>query len=342
MGLKLYLEKLAAGEQLQESESLEAMQQIIDGVVSESQVGAFLMGLACRPIAGEELAGFVKCLKSKATMIKPKVEPVLDTCGTGGDRANTFNISTTAAFIAAGAGAYIAKHGNRAITSSCGSADVLEALGANVTLTKDEAAQILDEVGITFFFAPEFHPTLKKIAPLRLQLEIRSVFNILGPLVNPADARHHLIGVYDKKLCLPVAEALHLLGSVRAIVVHNEEGMDELGLKGENSIVQLEGGKVVATTFKATELKLPEKGVRELAGGDPAANAQTLRFILEGKEKGPKRDVALLNAAFALVAAGLAPSPEEGLKQAIEALDQGKAAEKLSRFLEAAKAVKAA
>lgn len=341
MALRPYIEKLLNREHLQESESLEAMQQIMDGAARDIEIAAFLVALRSKGEAPQELAGFVKCMKTKALMIKSKMEPVVDTCGTGGDKANTFNISTTAAFIASGAGAFVAKHGNRGVTSRCGSADVLEALGAQITLTPDQAANVLDEVGITFFFAPNFHPAMKNVAAVRKALGIRTVFNLLGPLANPANARHHLLGVYSEELCAKIAETLRILGSERAYVVYNSEGMDELGLKGENTIAVLQGGKVEMTTMKAKDLGMTEKGVREFAGSDPAANAQTLRFVLEGKDKGPKRAVCVLNAAYALMAAGIASTPQEGIEKANQSIDSGKAAEKLEKFIEATKAATA-
>lgn len=334
MPLKPFLQKLAAGESLQESEAMEAMRQIMDGNASDSQIGAYLMGLRMKGETAEEIAGCAKAMKDKALMIKSKSDLVVDTCGTGGDAQNTFNISTAAAFIAAGAGVYVAKHGNRAVSSSCGSADVLEALGVKLDLDPSACAEVLDEVGICFLFAPKFHPAMKHAAKPRKELGLRTIFNLLGPLSNPANARHQLLGVYDASLCELMCKALRGLGSLRAFVVHNDQGMDELGLKGNNTIAELKGGEVSVTTKTAKDFGLEEKDVKQLAGGDVQACAATLKSILEGKEKGSKRTVAVLNAAFAILVADKATGLEEALKTAEEAIDSGAAAEKLARLVE--------
>ncbi len=328
---------------LSRAEVKAAVEMLLDATVADEAKADFLTALAQKGETAAEIAGFAEELRARA--IDPRIDParfggvVLDVVGTGADMAHTFNISSCVVFIAAAAGIAVAKHGNRAITSKCGSADVLAALGAKIELSPEAARRCLESVGVTFFFAPAFHPAFKAIAPVRKKLaerKQRTVFNILGPLVNPARPTHQLVGVFDRALVAKYADVLRLLGLKHAMVVHGD-GLDELSTMGVNTVAELWGGRVELTErdFRVpnTELRLMTVKREELAGGDPAACAVILREILAGKDRGPRRDIVLLNAAAALVVSDRVTSFEAGWKLAAELIDNGGARKKLERFV---------
>jgi anthranilate phosphoribosyltransferase len=302
-----------------------AVAALLDPAIADDAKGDFLTTLARKGETAEEIAAFALELRARA--VDPGLTPShrLDIVGTGADGANTFNISSCTMFVAAAAGIVVAKHGNRAVTSKCGSADVLAALGANIELPPEAARRCLDEVGVTFFFAPLYHPAFKVIAPVRKKLRQRTIFNILGPLLNPAKPTHQLVGVFDRALVGKFADVLRLLGLKRFLVVHGD-GLDELTTFGPNTVAGID-----------VQLPPPQPGsaLPDLTGGDPGTNAGIVRDILAGKERGPKRDIVLLNAAAALVVAEVADNFEQGQKRAAELIDTGAAADRLARFVAA-------
>jgi anthranilate phosphoribosyltransferase len=301
-----------------------AMACVMDGSATPGQIGAFLAALRVRGETYEELVGFAQAMRERVVKVKVGREPLLDTCGTGGDGSGTFNISTTVAFVAAGAGAAVAKHGNRSVSSRCGSADVLEALEVKTQVSPKVMARCVAEAGIGFLFAPSLHPALKHAGPVRKELRARTVFNLLGPMANPAGARRQLLGVYAAALVPVVAKALAELGSVEAIVVSSRDGMDEFSLSASSVVAHVKKGKVRAYELDSRSLGFKRTGLHELKGGSAAQNAKILLAVLRG-EKGAPRDVTLLNAAAALMAAGLAADWKEGLSRAAQSIDSGKA-----------------
>jgi anthranilate phosphoribosyltransferase len=331
--IKEAITALVERRELARLEAEAVMGEIMRGEATPAQVAAFVTALRLKGETVDEIAGLAAALRAHARVITSS-EDLLDTCGTGGDGAATFNISTAAAFVAAGAGVKVAKHGNRAASSRCGSADVLEALGMRLDLTPEEAARCLRETGMVFLFAPAFHPALKHAAVPRREIGIRTVFNLLGPLANPAGARRQLLGVADGALVRRLAEVLLRLGAERALVVHGEDGLDELTVTGPSRVCELRGGALLEYSVTPESLGLKRADPASLAGGDAAANAQILKRVLGG-EPGPRREVVVLNAAAALVAAGRTDGLASGLELARESLDSGRAAgalEKLVRF----------
>jgi anthranilate phosphoribosyltransferase len=281
----------------------------------------------------DEVVGFARAMRAHAAPIpcRSRPESLFDTCGTGGDGLHSFNISTVSAFVVAGAGVPVAKHGNRSISSRCGSADVLEALGVNVRLTPEQVAASIDDVGIGFLFAPLIHPAMRHAQPIRADLKMRTVFNILGPLTNPAGAGAQVVGVFEKRLVGLLAEALRRLGAQRAFVVHGSDGLDEITTTGPSLLAEAANGKVVERTVTPEDFGLPRARPEDLTGGDRDANAAILRAILGG-EPGPKRDIVIANAAAALVAAGLAADFRLGAERAAESIASGKARAKLEEL----------
>ncbi|MFI5350781.1 MAG: anthranilate phosphoribosyltransferase [Elusimicrobiota bacterium] len=318
------LKHLMAGRDLTRAEARAAMGAVLDGGASDAQIGAFLAALRVRGETVPEITGFAEAIRSRARRVIVRRKPLLDTCGTGGDDAGTFNISTTVAFIAAGAGAAVAKHGNRAVSSRSGSADVLEALGVRTDLTPARAARCVEDIGVGFLFAPSHHPGFARVAPLRRQLAARTVFNLLGPLCNPAGAPSQLVGVYSIALVRPVAEALRALGGERALVVAARDGLDEMSLSSATVVARLAGGRVSLEEVTPESVGLRRRPLSALAGGDSKHNARILRSILSGKAGAP-REACLLNASAALQAAGLAKNWREGLALAAESIDSGRA-----------------
>lgn len=326
------LAKLADRTNLSEQEAEEVMGEIMAGQATPAQIAAYLMGLRQKGETVDEIAGSARAMRARATRIRVGSPVVVDTCGTGGDGAHTFNISTTAAFVAAGAGLTVAKHGNRSISSKSGSADVLRALGVNLDLSPERVADCVNEVGIGFLFAPLYHGAMKHCAGPRQEMGIRTLLNVLGPLTNPAGATHQVLGVYDAKLTEVLAKVLLQLGSQHCLVLHGMDGLDELTLCDRTKVSEGKGGVVSNYFITPEELGLARVPRKELTGGTPEENARITRDILHG-QKGPKRDVVVLNAAAAIVAGEQAKTLKDGIRVAQQAIDSGAAAEKLDRLV---------
>jgi len=332
--IKETIKKLSGKQNLSKAEAYETMNEIMTGSAAESQIAAFLMALRLKGETVDEIAGCAQSMREKAVQIRSQKDRIIDTCGTGGDAAGTFNISTTAAIIASAAGAVVAKHGNRAVSSKCGSADVLKGLGVNIEIPPERVAQILEEVGITFLFAPLMHGAMKFAAPVRRDLGIRTIFNILGPLTNPAGAKRQLLGVFDESLTEPMAGVLRELGSEHAIVVHGDGGFDELSTLGRSTVSELRNGIITTYQIDAQGLGVRRAKLEDLKGGDVEMNVQLIRSILDGKE-GPRTDIAVLNAGAALIVAGRAGTLEQGMDVARHAVESGAALQKLNHWIEA-------
>jgi anthranilate phosphoribosyltransferase len=323
------LSQLVEGRHLTQAQAQAAMLDIMHGNASPTYIAAFLVALRMKGETIEEVTGFASAMRDMMVTVKPTVRPLVDTCGTGGDSLKTFNISTAAAFVAAGAGVAIAKHGNRAVSSKCGSADVLEALGVRIDLPAEQVSACIDEIGIGFMFAQAMHPAMKHAGPVRKEMAIRTVFNMLGPLANPALAQAQVLGVYSPTLTEYHAQVLKNLGSQRAFVVHGLDGLDEISTIGETQISELRNGEVLTYTITPEELGIQRVKVDDLRSGvDAKKNGEILRHILEG-EQGPRRDIVLVNAAAALVAAEKTDDLSAGLVLAAESIDSGKALAKL-------------
>ncbi len=332
MTIKEALACLLEGQSLSETDAETVMEQIMRGDATPAQIGGFLIALRLKGETVDEITGFARAMRRNAVAIRPRRQPLVDTCGTGGDESGTFNISTTAAFVIAGAGLAVAKHGNRSVSSKCGSADVLEVLGVSLTISPEEVSTCIDEVGIGFLYAPLLHPAMKHAIGPRREMGVRTVFNILGPLTNPAGAQVQVLGVYDGALTEVMAKVLNALGAQAAFVVHGAAGLDELSTVGPNLVTRLQDGQVHTFTLDPLEFGLPRAALSDLAGGDAQENAGIVRDILAGKP-GPTRDVVLLNAACALVAGGLAHDLIEGLTLATESIDSGAAQSKLTELV---------
>jgi len=326
------ISRAVVGDDLAVAEAEAVMGTIMAGEATDAQIGGLLVALRMKGEAVDEIAGFARAMRQSAVRVPITTRPLVDLCGTGGDGRNTFNISTTAAFVVAGAGVAVAKHGNRSVSSRCGSADVLEALGVRLDLSPGEIGRCIDEAGIGFLYAPVLHPAMKHAIGPRREMGVRTVFNLLGPLTNPAAADVQLLGVFDPSLTELLAEALRSLGSRAALVVHGGGGLDELSTLGPNRVSRLSDGAIHTTTLDATTLGLSPARLADLAGGDAAANARILRDVLDGRP-GPKRDVVLLNAAAVLVAAERASDLAEGLSIAAEAIDSGAARGRLDALV---------
>ncbi len=323
--------KLVEQQDLTQEEAAQAMRQIMEGGATPAQIAAFLIALRMKGESIEEITGCARVMREKAIHIRAPYPNVIDTCGTGGDGSQTFNISTTAAFVVAAAGVPVAKHGNRAMSSRCGSADLLQALGVAIELTPEMAETCLAEVGMTFLFAPLFHSAMKYAIGPRREIGVRTIFNILGPLTNPAGAKHQILGVSRKELAEPMARVLANLGCSRAFVVHGADGLDEITSTGETHITALDAGQIRSYSIRPEQFGLRRAPLGALAGGEAAQNAAITMAVLEGKP-GPRRDVVLLNAAAALAVAGTAPDLHTGLQLAAQAIDSGAALEKLRRL----------
>ncbi len=330
--IKDAIAKLAERTNLSEQEAEEVLSEIMDGAATSAQIAAYLMGLRQKGETVDEIAGSARAMRARATRIQVGSSIVIDTCGTGGDGGHTFNISTTAAFVVAGAGLTVAKHGNRSVSSKSGSADILSALGVQIDLPPERVADCINEVGIGFLFAPLFHGAMKYCAGPRQEMGIRTLLNVLGPLTNPAGATHQVLGVYDAKLTEVMAKVLVQLGSQHCFVLHGMDGLDELTICDRTKVSEGKAG-VVSNYFVAPEeFDLPRVHKKEIAGGTPEENARITREILQGK-KGPKRDIVCLNAAAAIVAGQQAKTLKDGLRVARQALDSGAAADKLDRLV---------
>ena len=323
--------QLMDGRDLSRAEAHEVMGTIMRGEASAAQIGGFLVALRVKGETAAEITGCAEAMREHVVPVRPERDDLVDTAGTGGDGARTFNISTAAALVAAAAGAGVAKHGNRAVSSQSGSADVLEALGFRLELEPAAVARSIDELGFGFMFAPTHHPAMSHAAPVRRELGIRTIFNVLGPLTNPAGARAQVVGVYAPELAPTVAQVLADLGARRAFVVHGAHGIDELSPAGPNLVCEVDGAKVRRWNLDPLELGVPRCSPDELRGGSPADNAAGLRAVFEGANGG-RRSAVLLNAAGAIAASGHARDLREGLALAREALDSGAAAERLDEL----------
>jgi len=325
------ISRLVENHDLARVEMVEVMNEIADGGASPAQVGALLAALRLKGETVEEITGAAEVMRARVDRVRVAQEVFVDTCGTGGDGRHTFNISTGAAFAVAGAGVCVAKHGNRAVSSRAGSADVLAALGVNVEASKEVVERAIAEVGIGFLFAPRLHPAFKAVAGIRRELGVRTVFNLLGPLANPAGARHQVMGVYEARWVPVLGGVLSQLGARHAFVVHGE-GLDEITVAGMTHVCEVRDGNIDRYSMVPEDLGLPRHPVEELAGGDAADNARILRDVLDG-QKGAPRDAVLANAAAALVSAGAAQDLRHGVRVAEEALDGGAAREKLRELV---------
>jgi anthranilate phosphoribosyltransferase len=322
------LESLIKRIDLSEEDMTELVTEIMSGNATDAQIGAVMAALATKGETFSELAGAARAMRRKATRIQTNADVVVDTCGTGGDGSNTFNISTTAAFVVAACEVAVAKHGNRSISSKCGSADLLEALGVNLQVGPETVEESVRQIGIGFLFAPMFHGAMRHAAKARKDLGVRSIFNMLGPLTNPAGANCQLIGVYAPELTEMFARALQLLGARRAFVVHGHEGLDEISVCAPTRVSELNNGTIRTYDLSPEQLLDRRADPADMAGGTPAENAQITTRILSG-ETGPKRDVVVVNAAAALIAAGAARDFSDGIRKAQAAIDDGRAKEKL-------------
>ena len=327
------LAELLEGRELTREDAREAMGAIMTGEATPAQIGGFLVALRLKGETPDEIAGFAEAIRGRVLAVHPRRDDLVDTAGTGGDGQATINISTGAALVAAAAGAAVAKHGNRAVSSASGSADVLEALGFSLEAPPERIARSIDELGFGFLYAPTHHPGFRHAASVRRELATRTVFNVLGPLTNPAGARAQIVGVYEPSLVRTIAEVLARLGARRAFVVHGAFGVDELSPAGPNLVCEVVDGGVREREVDPLDLGVPRCAPEELRGGSPAENAAALRAIVAGEEQGGRRDAILLNAAGAIAAGGHADDLRDGLELARETLDSGAAAERLEALV---------
>jgi len=325
--------KVVEGVNLSESEMTSTMNEIMEGGATEAQIGSFMTALRMKGETVDEVTGAARSMRQKATRIDARAQVIVDTCGTGGDGMNTFNISTTAAFVVAAAGITVAQHGNRAVSSACGSADVLEALGVNISAGVEIVEECVQQLGIGFLFAPKLHGAMKYAIGPRREIGIRTIFNMLGPLTNPAGANAQLIGVYDAKLTEMFAGVLKNLGARRAFVVHGSDGLDEATVTGPTRVSQLKDGLISTYNIDPMDFFGRTFSLEDIAGGDASANARITRDVLTGKE-GACRSIVLLNAALAIMAGEKAGTIPEGLAVAADCIDSGKAAKKLQELIE--------
>ena len=331
--IKDVLAKIADKISLSEKEAEEVMLEIMDGGTTPAQLGAYLMGMRIKGETVEEIAGSARAMRARAVRVQTGLPLLVDTCGTGGDRANTFNISTTAAFVVAGAGLAVAKHGNRSVSSRSGSADVLTALGVRIDLPTERVADCIHDVGVGFLFAPLFHGAMKHCAGPRQEMGVRTMLNILGPLTNPAGATVQVLGVYEERLTELLAKVLVHLGTQHCFVVHGMDGLDEITLTDRTKVSEGKAGRVSSYFSEPSDFGLARVPMKELLGGTAADNAALSREILQGR-KGPKRDIVCMNAAPALVGGGKAKTMQEGYLEAGRVIDCGAAMEKLERLIE--------
>ncbi len=332
MNIREAIDEVVSGRSLDMADASAVMREIMQGKATPAQLGSFLTALRLKGETTRELAGMASVMREFALRVEVD-GPLVDTVGTGGDGSNTFNISTATAFVAAGAGLKVAKHGNRAASSSCGSADVLEALGSRIELTPEAVARCINEVGVGYMFAQAFHPAMRHAGPVRREIGIRTVFNILGPLTNPAGAQVQLLGVAFPELGATMAEVLRLLGSHHAMIVHGHGGLDEISLSGDTLVWELQGDHVREWTVRVSDTGLPHTPVEAVRGGDKEQNAATMRRVFQG-ESGPVRDMVLLNSAGVLLVGDLVATIREGVELAAEIIDSGAALDKLDRFVE--------
>ncbi|MGQ9635149.1 MAG: anthranilate phosphoribosyltransferase [Bryobacteraceae bacterium] len=330
-----FLEVLVRGESLTGEQAHQAMLCLLEGRATTAQIAAFLIALRMKGETAQELAGMARAMREKAERVDAGASegPLLDTCGTGGDRVGTFNVSTLAAFVAAGAGVRVAKHGNRSMSSLCGSADLMEALGVRIELTPEQMGRSIREVGIGFLYAPAIHKATRHAQPVRKELRLRTVFNYLGPLTNPAGASAQLVGAPGERAAELMAGALVELGLERGFVVHGSDGLDEITTTGATLVFEIRGGQLRRREVTPEEFGVSRARAEDLRGGDPEANYEIARAVLGG-ERGPRRDITLVNAAAALVAAGKARDFREGMEIAAESVDSGAAWRKVRELAE--------
>lgn len=335
--LKFYINKVVEGKHLEITEAREAMEIIMSGQATQAQIGSFLTALRLKGETEFEIAEFAKVMREKATKINVTREPVIDTCGTGGDRSHTINISTIAAFVAAAAGGAVAKHGNRSVSSKCGSADLLMGLGINIELPKEEIEKIINKIGIGFLFAAKLHSAMKYAIGPRREMAIRTVFNLLGPLTNPADAKHQLVGIYDINLTEKIADVLRLLETKHSLIVCGLDGIDEITLTGPTKISEVKNNEIVNYYFKPEQYNFNICLASELKGGDIMDNVKITKSILKGEVKGPKTDVIILNAGFAIYAGDICTDLKTSFELAEEIIQSKKAYYKLEELIEESK-----
>jgi len=331
--IKKSISTLTEGGNLSEHDAYLAIKEILEGKGTHAQMASFLTALRMKGETPDEITGSVKAMREMAITLKLNSPDAIDTCGTGGDRAGTFNVSTAAAIVAAGAGVVVAKHGNRAVSGNCGSADVFEKLGVKITLHPDEVAKCINTVGIGFMFAPEFHSAMRHAAEVRREIGIRTVFNILGPLSNPAEVTRQVVGVYSSDLAGLFASTLLKLGVKKAYIVHGEDGLDEITVCGKTEIKEIDDEKVLSYTISPEDFGMVRHSRDEISGGDAAFNRDIIIRILKGSE-GARRDIVLLNAAAAIAVSGKAPNIKDGLALARESIDSGSAYRKLQALIE--------
>ena len=336
--MKEILSKLVAGNDLTKEEAMKAQEMILSGEATQSQIACFLTALRMKGETLDEITGLAMVLRDKANTLSPKVDNYVDFVGTGGDCTYSFNISTTSAFVVAAAGVPVAKHGNRSISSKSGAGDVLEALGVNISADPDVVEKCVEEVGIGFMFAPHFNPAMKYVGPVRKEMGIRTVFNILGPLANPSRAKAMVVGVYSPSLTEVIAGTMANLDVKRGFVVSGEDNMDDFTLTGSSTVSEIKDGKVETYEITPEQFGLKRCKIEDLQGGDGTVNAQITKDILSGKERGAKREIVLLNAGAALYIGGKAESIEEGIRIAGETIDSGKAMETLEAMVKATNA----
>ncbi|MEW6170219.1 MAG: anthranilate phosphoribosyltransferase [Candidatus Omnitrophota bacterium] len=331
--IKEAIAKLIEKQNLNQYEMSGVMEEIMNGFVTQAQIASFLTALRTKGETVEEITASAEVMRKHVKKIKTKKEVILDTCGTGGDRKGTFNISSAAAFVAAGAGITVAKHGNRSVSSFCGSADLLEGLGINININEEKLTYCLDEIGIGFLFAAQLHPAMKYAAPVRQEIGIRTMFNLLGPLTNPANATHQLVGVYDERLTEMVAQVLGNLGTRHTLVIHGLDGLDEVTTTTQTIVSEFQNNKIKTYKINPVRLGFKKASIEDLKGGSVTENVEIIKDILTGKS-GPQRDIVLLNAGCAIYAADKARSIKEGIGLAIQSIDTGKAYEKLELLKE--------
>jgi anthranilate phosphoribosyltransferase len=332
-GITEYIEPLLEGESLSFEQAKSLLDVVFEGQVSEVQIAAFLTAMRIKGAKAAELAGLARSLRNHAIKVEVDIDNLVDTCGTGGGVIKTCNISTSSAIVAAGAGVYVAKHGNRGITSKCGSADVLEELGVKIDAGAETVAECIKRAHIGFMFAPAFHPAMKYVQPIRKSLGFRTVFNILGPLANPAGVQRQVLGVADENLMETIAEALELLGAKIAMVVHSN-GMDEISTAGTTKIIELKEGRIRNYEINAEDFGIAPADIDELKVSDAKTSAEVLRKILSGEENGPCRDIVILNAAAAIIVAGLANDFESAIRLADASVNNGRALACLENLIE--------
>ena len=330
---KAILTKLIEGNDLTEQEMITYMEAIMSGEKTEAEIASFLTALKIKGEAISEIVGGAKVMREKAAPIDMGAIPTLDTCGTGGDSTGTYNISTAGAIVCAAAGVHVVKHGNRSVSSKCGCADVLEEVGVKIDITPDLVKQSIEKINIGFLFAPTFHSAMRFVGPTRRNLGFRTIFNILGPLANPANASHQVVGVFDPKLTLVFAQVLKALGLKHVLVVHGKDGLDEITLTDETLVSELKDGEITSYTIKPEDYGFDRCKLSDIQGGDTKENAMILEEVLKGQQ-GPKRDILLLNAGAALYAADQVTSIKAGIALAAEVIDNGKALSKLKEFID--------